>query len=552
MLKMGKWARNIRVKIISFGAINSLLNKTYFYYKYKKTVLSNIIPKLDSIGLTNPNLDTDQNVTILVPYIETSFKKIFILILILKALQLRGAKILFLICNEALPICERYSSRSRSGACKYCKFINSSILPRFGFDLIEIKNYLSESDKLEIDVLATSLIDNQSSEYFYHGVDIIPIVNDSLSRYYYGATPINSDKKHSYYVTALMSTKVAHNIHLIEKPDIMVSHMYAYSEFQPYNIYYENQPDIPVFCLKGSPWKTDSININSMDVYRNEIRYNTYLASRKTETLNSQELNELKHFIDDRFKGINDEFALHSYYDNKADTPQINALNIDKNLKNVFLFSNVEWDVGLVDCHAVFKDVMDWVYYTIEAMKGNDEVHLYIKTHPNEVFGVKSALTVAQKILVRYPKLPENVTLITPDMKIKPYSLFPHIDVGVVLSGTLGLEMALKNVPVIITGLAPYARKGFVQEPKDKIEYHTMLHASTNKISFDYEKLLLFAHFYFIKMLIPLNLVDKYYGVDFQDIKYLVSSVKDLEVGKDYHLDHICDCILQNKCIEAW
>ena len=41
-------------------------------------------------------------------------------------------------------------------------------------------------------------------------------------------------------------------------------------------------------------------------------------------------------------------------------------------------------------------------------------------------------------------------------MKIKPYDLFPYIDLGIIYSGTLGLEMALSNVPVVSVGCTPY------------------------------------------------------------------------------------------------
>ena len=45
------------------------------------------------------------------------------------------------------------------------------------------------------------------------------------------------------------------------------------------------------------------------------------------------------------------------------------------------------------------------------------------------------------------------------------------MDLGVVYSGTLGLEMLIKNIPVITTGKSSYNGLGFTAEPKTEKEY---------------------------------------------------------------------------------
>ena len=79
-----------------------------------------------------------------------------------------------------------------------------------------------------------------------------------------------------------------------------------------------------------------------------------------------------------------------------------------------------------------------------------------------------------------------------------------------------------------------------------------MLLSKNNNITVDKEKLELFAYYYFIKTLIPFNLAKKYYGFNLESIDYNINSVDDLDQGKDKYLDHICECILNNKIIEAW
>ena len=114
------------------------------------------------------------------------------------------------------------------------------------------------------------------------------------------------------------------------------------------------------------------------------------------------------------------------------------------------MFTNVPWDVGLNEFAGPFEGVIDWVYQTIEHFKDNKEIDIWIKLHPAEVLSTsKSAKSVSDFVRGRYPQLPRNIHIIEPTLGINTYNLFQHIDVGVVLTGTLGLEMALDDIPVV-------------------------------------------------------------------------------------------------------
>lgn len=543
-----------KIKILEIKWINILLQHTYFLHKYIKNVKKLILPNLKSIGILENKNDSNVKINskIFVPYIETSYGKIFLFILILKALQIRGAKIYILICNKALQSCEKFSVKNPYGGCKSCSFINKNLIPKLGFNVIEINDFLDEDEIKEINVISMDILKSNPNKYIFHGVDIIPVINDSLLRYYYGGKKIKPNIKIKKIKTALISTKVAHNVNKKINPNIVVAHMNAYSEFQPYNLYFEKSQNVSVFIIKGSAWKPDSININIMDLYRNENRYNEYLSTRKEKKLSFVEKRDFYNFLNERFSGNNYEFTSNSFYDESYEDKNISILKIDQSKKNIFLFTNVEWDAGLGECNTIFKDVMSWVFFTIDSIKNNENIHLYIKTHPSETYGVKSVESVAQKINKKYNGSLKNVTLITPEYKIKPYSLFKYIDVGIVLFGTLGLEMTLKGLPVISLALSPYSRKGFVHEPKNRKEYLKMLLSRNNNIEVDKEKLELFAYYYFIKTLIPFNLAKKYYGFNLESMDYNINSINDLGQGSDKYLDHVCDCILNNKIIEDW
>lgn len=534
---------------------NKYLLPGYYFFRYRQNITENIRPEiLKRTEGCSISIQGTRKV-VLVPYIETYFEKLFVLVFLFKALQLRGAEIYFLTCNKALPRCEAFSTRTPRGRCKDCEFVHKSILSLLGFRVIEVRDFVSQHQLSELTQMSNELSKEYPTMFKFLGVDITPLVEDSLIRYYYGDVvrgPEFDENLQKYILTALISTQCAKNIADSVKPEVVVSHMFAYSEFQPYNLFFEQEENTSVRCIKGNPQHPDTANINIMDIYFSDQRFNAYKESRTQKYLTGEEAEELNLFISSRFAGKTYDFVSTGYFADGDDERRISELNIDPSKKNVFLFTNVEWDVGLKDCVLLFDGVMDWVLQTIETVKDQDHIHLYIKTHPDETFGVGSKKSIADKIREKFPILPDNVSLITPELKIKPYSLFPYIDLGVVFFGTLGLEMALKNIPVVITAIAHYGRKGFVKEPKSLAEYREILLREDNETSIDHDLLNLYAYFYFIKTNIPLNLTDKFYGFDPQKISYRFDSISDLEPGKDPYLDHICNCILEGALPEAW
>jgi hypothetical protein len=217
------------------------------------------------------------------------------------------------------------------------------------------------------------------------------------------------------------------------------------------------------------------------------------------------------------------------------------------------LFSNLYWDVGLSDRKGLFDGGLDWVIQTIDILKENSLCHLYIKPHPAEVFGSAGSLKgVSQVIKETYPNGIHNLTIIDPDWRLVTYDLFPYIDVGVIFTGTLGLEMMLSGIPVISTGTTSHKDMGFALEPDKIDDYRNMLFGDYKLRQVDQRQLELFAYFYFILTLIPWTLTKQAYSDSFDGFTF--ESLDDLKPGKDPYLDHLCNCILDpnNTVPEAW
>ena len=199
----------------------------------------------------------------------------------------------------------------------------------------------------------------------------------------------------------------------------------------------------------------------------------------------------------------------------------------------------------------LFDSVINFVLQTIEIVKDRKDTHLYIKTHPGEKFDSAPSLkTIEDFIYEKYDKLPDNITLILPKHKISPYDLFPYVDLGLVYNSTIGLEMLLCGIPIVITAKSPYGRLGFAHEPSTIEEYKKILSGEIPTIIHNKDDVEMFAYFYFIKFCIPWNMTERAYFDDFKG--YTFKSLDDILPDKDKYLDHLCECILEDKLPESW
>ena len=324
-------------------------------------------------------------------------------------------------------------------------------------------------------------------------------------------------------------------------PEVIFGNMEVYADWAPY-FHYFRKADVTTSTISITQYNYHAVLLNQIDLYRSEDRYTKWLEYRHHRYLDNSEIIEIKNFLSDRFAGNDAAFVQYGYFNN--DVSNIEKLNLNSAKRNIFLFSNVFWDVGMSEFGTLYGGVLDWVISTVKIIQDSEDIHLYIKPHPAEFFDVKSGKGVVDELYAQFATLPENVTIIHPEMKILTYDLFPYIDLGLVYNGTVGLEMLLHDIPVISCGKSPYNSVNLVLEPKTTQEYSNLLHGQNPLFSPRKEDVLRFCYFYFISTLIPWELTGRAYGDDFP--MPTIKSINDLSPNALRSLDHICDNILSS------
>jgi hypothetical protein len=139
----------------------------------------------------------------------------------------------------------------------------------------------------------------------------------------------------------------------------------------------------------------------------------------------------------------------------------------------VLLATNVLGDSLTLGRELFSQNMEEWLERTLQYFAGKPEVQLVIRVHPGEVLiHGQSMVDVINHVL---PQLPPHIRVIGPKEKVNTYDLIAAADVGLVYTTTVGLEMAMSGVPVIVAGNTHYREKGFTQDADSWVRYHKLL-----------------------------------------------------------------------------
>jgi hypothetical protein len=491
---------------------------------------------------------------VLIPLIQSSHYQAFQILALAKALELRGAKVKVLVCNSVLDGCELKNIRSPGAdPCLSCRMNARSLLPLFGLDTTRLSDHIGESRLASVRALAARIASAYPASYDHLGVDVIPMTDSSVTRHCYGGvsdlSPAHLTRlRERYLFSALVGVEVAAVLRESWNPELLVSDMSVYCDWGPY-LHYFRQHGVPYHTVSLSAFGYHEVMVNYEEFYQGPERFERWRRTRSSRWLEPGEERELDAKLEARFGGASFEADSGAF----ADDADLAALGLDPSKRNVFLFSNVYWDIGIEYDHALYRDVISWVLDSIRLVQGRGDTHLYIKPHPAEVFGsAASSKGVVDFVAEAFPELPSNVTIVPPEVRIRTYDLFPHIDLGLVYNGTIGLEMLLRGIPVVACGAAPYGGHGLCSEPGHVDEYADLIAGRQETIRPSPVLARLFAYFYFIKAQLPWHLTERALADDFKGYRF--DDLSGLLPGVDPHLDRLCAYLFdpEDTVLEAW
>jgi hypothetical protein len=212
----------------------------------------------------------------------------------------------------------------------------------------------------------------------------------------------------------------------------------------------------------------------------------------------------------------------------------------------VTLFTNLTWDSAVLGQEVAFDSIHDWLVGAVEWAKAHSEHRLVLRIHPAEVklAGKQTREPLAAFVKARYPVLPSNVTVLDPTDPTSSYVLMEAADVGLVFTSTVGLELALHGVPVIVAGQTHYRGKGFTVDVSSPEEFAAALDAAIadpQSAAPDADLARRYAYLFFFRAPIDASYVEEHVpGL----ARITVDNLDDLAPGHNPEVDRICDEIL--------
>jgi hypothetical protein len=166
----------------------------------------------------------------------------------------------------------------------------------------------------------------------------------------------------------------------------------------------------------------------------------------------------------------------------------------------LFLTSSID-EVAAIDGYdEFFESQNDWIEESIRYLEKNPEIYGIIRFHPNtisKIWGtVKDTIEYIDQLKQR--RLPPNVFIVYPDVKINTYGLMQMADIGVTYGSTASAEMASMKKKVLVVRNSPFFYMDSVNKCSSKELYHSMIEQTLND-SFtlqDHVDVLRFFHLY--------------------------------------------------------
>jgi hypothetical protein len=473
------------------------------------------------------------------------------------ALTLRKAHVDFLLCDGVLPACMAcefvwysdparfYKKRLSKPVCESCFVPTYKKLRSLGIKVHCYSNSLTKDDFKKAEEISSDTSFTDIGNYRLEGCAVGEHAIAGALRFFSKGSFTDEIYAESvarqYFQAALLSTFAMQNF--------LRKHAYQVAVF--HHGIYVPQGIVGEVCRKE---KVRVVNWNPS--YRKHTfifsHNNSYHHTMITEPVSGWENIEWTEekeivtmdYLKSRWYGTKDWIWFH-----EKPVEEVSKIakesGIDFNKPCIGMLTNVFWDAQLHYKSNAFKNMLDWVFQTIQYFAGRPELQLIIRVHPAEVRGMlPSRQKIVDEINKTMPELPKNIFVIPPESQISTYAVMEKCNGVIIYSTKTGIEISSMGIPVIVAGEAWIRNKGFSVDASSPEEYFALLdNLPYEKLSS--EKLLRarkYAYHFFFRRMIPLECMQPLNGWPLY--KPSITSLQELMPRKSRGLDIICNGII--------
>jgi hypothetical protein len=305
--------------------------------------------------------------------------------------------------------------------------------------------------------------------------------------------------------------------------------------------------------VHGAPFRKGTIWL-----YHGESYFRAFTSAR-TDGWSSLELTPERRRVADEYLAAK-HFAARDYISYHVGSIQDEeAIRSELGLDGrpiVSVYTNVLWDAQLYYSYGAFRNMLDWLFETIEFYAARPDVQLVIRVHPGEARGAwPTNQPLVPEIERRFPTLPANVKLVLPESKVSSYVLGKMSKLALVYGARVGMELVMLGTPVIVAGESLIRGRGFTLDPASRDAYFELLEKSaafpppTVEVQEQARK---WYYYYLFRMMMPFPFFygdpaakSGKYGLSFDSLDALLP-------GRSPVLDRVCQGIVDGVTPFEW
>ena len=470
--------------------------------------------------------------------------------ILMMSLNQRNCKVASLYCGGVLPACEFNSSgNSCYQACASCKCDLTSVYKLLPIELYQYSNFLKGNDFQIASQIASKVSFESFREFSYSdvavGEEVFASVLRATLRGTVEDTPEIREHVKRYLISGILMVRVLQRAFKALKPDRIVG---VHGVYITHGIMVKvaNKLQIPVIVY-GIPYRKGTLWFSHGDSYHRTL-LNEPQSYWNQPKLSPQQEEQVLLYLQSRQSGARDYV---SYHPNPIEDVDfiLDSLKIDNSRKIISIYTNVIWDAQIYYNFNVFKDIFEWLFLTIEELAQNSNVWVVIRIHPAEVKGgFPTSQPFLSEIKKRYPVLPDNIRVISPESDLSSYTLAQISNAAIVYGTKMGLEIAARGIPVIVCGETFNRGKGFTIDVESKHQYVAILKNICNLSPLDKtsrDLALAYAYYLFFQKMIDFPLLALENAHTSTGIKLMFSQLSHLGLGKVSNLDTICEGIIK-------
>lgn len=445
------------------------------------------------------------------------------------ALSLRSARVHALLCDAILPACQMCEPRvfpdvrrfaaygPKRDLCGHCYAPARNAYEAIGVPVKSYSEYLSPADLACVDRIASSTAEDEMSSFELDGIRIGEHAKAGTLRFFARATlecePLAGQVMKRYFRAALITAKSARNMFEREGYDAAVFH---HGIYVPQGIIGEVARKLGVRVVNWNiAYRKNCFIFSHGDTYHHTLM-NEDTAAWESMDWTPQREEAITKYLRSRWKGENDWIRFHEnpFFEKERIVAEIGC---DSSRPIIGCLTNVMWDAQLHYRANAFRNMLEWLVFTVKYFANRKDLQLVIRVHPAEIRGsVPSRQPVVQELKMRFPTLPDNVFVVGPESSVSTYALAELCDSVLIYGTKTGVELTSMGIPVIVAGEAWIRNKGVTLDATSPEHYATILQtlpARSRLPAEIMERARKYAYHFFFRRMIPVEVFEDANGI---------------------------------------